>query len=380
MVGKTEEQQRGGDALSSVAAVALLATAALDAKRRAGDHDGGGPTVAEESMGPEADLAALGRQRGIKGRIDTFQAERPALAFPAGVIRKFSDDRGGRLAAVISYYGFFSIFPALLAMTTILGFLLESNPDLADSIRDSTLAQFPVVGSQLAGNSEPLTGNVLALVIGIGGAIWAGMGAAQASQDAMNTIWNVPRPDQPSFALKRLRSLAALVVMAVFFGANAVLPDLTGARTSGVVSVILLVVAAVVVDAAIFALAFRILTCRPLSFRQVWIGAVVAAAGYVFLQNIGTIFINHVVEGATDTYGTFATVIGLLTWMFLLGQWVILSATINVVRELRLWPRSMFRPPSTRADRRSQRGKIEEAKLTDGVEVDVAFSPDRPSP
>ena len=44
-------------------------------------------------------------------------------------------------------------------MTTILGFVLENNPDLASDIRDSALAQFPVVGPQLATSSEPLTGN-----------------------------------------------------------------------------------------------------------------------------------------------------------------------------------------------------------------------------
>ena len=38
---------------------------------------------------------------------------------------------GADLPTLVSYYGFFSLFPALLALTTILGFLLDSNPDLA---------------------------------------------------------------------------------------------------------------------------------------------------------------------------------------------------------------------------------------------------------
>ena len=173
---------------------------------------------------------------------------------------------------------------------------------------------------------------------------------------------------------KRLRSVAVLILVAVLFAANSVLPDLTGARTSGFVSVVLLIIAAVIVDAAIFAIVFRLLTALRLGWGDVWVGATVAAAGYVLLQNVGTLYIDHVVRGAQNTYGTFAGVIGLLTWMFLLGQWVILSATINVVRSLHLWPRSLFGPTSTRADRRSQRGKIEEAKLTDNVEVDVAFN------
>ena len=367
----TTEPQRG-DALGSAAALALLATAALDARRRV-TEDAVTPGETAEDAPPADDVAALMAQGGLKGKVDAFQAARPVLAFPAGVIRKFGDDRGGRLAAVISYYSFFSLFPAMLALTTILGFVLENNKDLADDIRDSALAQFPVIGNEVGNSSSPLTGSVVALVIGIAGAIWAGMGAAQASQDAMNTIWNVPRPEQPSFLAKRLRSLAVLVVIALLFAANAVLPDLTGARTSGVLGLIVSIVAASIVDAVIFALVFRFLTARPLTWEQVWVGALVAAVGYVLLQNFGTLYIDHVVKGAHDTYGTFATVIGMLTWLFLLGQWVILAATINVVRHERLWPRSLFRPPTTRADRRSQRGKMHEAKLTEHVEVGVEF-------
>ncbi len=371
MASSPEDPRR--DVLGSAAAVALLATAALEARRLVA-APATAPEDAPGAHGTAADVAAVSAHGGIKGRIDAFQAAHPPLAFVVGVIRKFGDDRGGRLAAVISYYGFFSLFPALLAMTTILGFVLDSNPNLANDIRTSALAQFPVVGPQLATSSQPLTGNVFALVVGLAGALWAGMGAAQAAQDAMNTIWNVPRPDQPSFAAKRGRSLLVLIVIAVLFAANSVLPNLSPVRTSGPVGITLILVASVVVDALVFILLFRVLTTRDLHWGELWIGATIAAVGYVLLQTFGTLYIDHVVKGAANTYGTFAAVIGLLTWMFLLGQWFIIAATVNVVREERLWPRSLFRPPSTRADRRSQRGKMEEAKLTEHVEVDVAFS------
>ena len=90
----------------------------------------------------------------------------------------------------------------------------------------------------------------------------------------MNTIWNVPRTDQPSFLLKRLRSLAALILIALLFAANAVLPDLTGARTLGRArATSLVIVGAVIVDAAVFAVMFRLLTARPLTWGDVWVGA-----------------------------------------------------------------------------------------------------------
>jgi len=365
----SSEQPRS-DLLGNAAALAVLATAALEAKRIGTDRR---PPRQPDTATVADDVAAVAAQPGLKGKIDAFQAARPPLAFGAGVIRKFGDDRGGRLAALISYYGFFSLFPALLAMTTILGFLLDSNPDLAKRISDSALAQFPVIGGDIGNAASPLTGNTTALVIGLVGALWAGLGAAQAAQDAMNTIWNVPRPEQPRFVGKRLRSLATLVLITVLFAANAVLPQLTGALTSGTVGVILLLLVSIVADAAVFGVVYIFLTAVKLTWRDIWIGSLVAATGYVLLQTFGALYINHVVKNASNTYGTFSTVIGLLAWMFLLGQVFIFAAVIDVVRARRLWPRSLFRPPSTRADRRSQRGQMESAKLTEHVDVEVTF-------
>jgi YihY family inner membrane protein len=359
------------DLLGNVAAVAVLATAALEAKRVVSSEPR--PAQRVDAATPADDVAAVAAQPGIKGRIDAFQAARPRLAFGAGVVRKFGDDRGGRLAALISYYGFFSIFPALLAMTTILGFVLDGNPDLAKRISDSALGQFPVIGDAIGNASQPLTGSTVALVVGLVGALWAGLGAAQAAQDAMNTIWSVPRPDQPHFVGKRLRSVATLVLIAVLFAANAVLPQLTGATTSGTFGVIVLILVSIVADAVVFGVIYLILTVVKLSWRDVWVGSLVAATGYVLLQTFGTLYIQHVLKGASDTYGTFASVIGLLSWMFLLGQVFIFAAVIDVVRARKLYPRSLFRPASTRADRRSQRSQMEGAKLTQPVDVELAF-------
>jgi uncharacterized BrkB/YihY/UPF0761 family membrane protein len=57
----------------------------------------------------------------------------------------------------------------------------------------------------------------------------------------------------------------------------------------------------------------------------------------------------------TDTYGLFATVIGLLTWLSIAAQLVLIAAELNAVRSLRLWPRSLS-GPLTDADRRAQEG------------------------
>src|SRR2546425_12818228 len=115
-------------------------------------------------------------------RIDRFQQRHRWLAFPLAVVKKFGDDQAGNLAALIAYYGFFSLFPLLLVFVSVLGLLIRNNDSLRQSILHSALRDFPVIGDQIAKNIHAISGNGLALAIGIVGTLWAGMGGTGAAQ------------------------------------------------------------------------------------------------------------------------------------------------------------------------------------------------------
>ncbi|HEY5873777.1 MAG TPA: YhjD/YihY/BrkB family envelope integrity protein, partial [Ilumatobacteraceae bacterium] len=109
----------------------------------------------------------------MKRWIDVRQQRVRPIAFVVGVFKKFGDDRGGRLAALVAYYGFFSVFPAMLVFVTVMAFVLEDRPDLRDSLYESAIGQFPVLGDSIAGvSSQPLTGSATAIVIGLVTALW----------------------------------------------------------------------------------------------------------------------------------------------------------------------------------------------------------------
>src|SRR5690349_6919717 len=110
---------------------------------------------------------------------DRFQQRHRFVAFPLAVLQKYSEDQGAYLAATISYYAFFSIFPLLLVFTTVLGFVLDGHGHIYKSLVDSALGQFPIIGRQLKTHS--LSGNGLALGLGIAAALWAGMGVFLAA-------------------------------------------------------------------------------------------------------------------------------------------------------------------------------------------------------
>src|SRR5207344_2978677 len=103
---------------------------------------------------------------------------------------------------------------------------------------------------------------------------------------------------------------------------------------------------------------------------------IAAALAYEALQALGGWYVGHVVKGATQTYGTFALVIGLLSWIYLAAHITLLAAEANVVATRRLWPRSfslVIEQPPTDADRKAltQRTKVERRRRDETVEVDL---------
>ncbi|MCA1727093.1 MAG: YihY/virulence factor BrkB family protein, partial [Actinobacteria bacterium] len=137
--------------------------------------------------------------------VDRFQRDHGWAGFPFAVAKKFAEDQAGHLAALVAYYAFFSLFPLLMVFTAILGFLLHDNAELRQTILDSALSQFPVIGAEIRRNVGSVEGNGTALVVGILTALWAGTGVTMAFQNALNAVWDVPIKDRPSFLIARLR-------------------------------------------------------------------------------------------------------------------------------------------------------------------------------
>ena len=108
------------------------------------------------------------RLRARVEMFDRYQRRHRWLGFPLAVRQKYSDDQGGFLAAAITYYGFFSIFPLLLVLVSVLGFVLQGHPHLQQTIVQSALGNFPVIGHDLVIHS--IKGSALGHGIGIAGA------------------------------------------------------------------------------------------------------------------------------------------------------------------------------------------------------------------
>jgi membrane protein len=317
--------------------------------------------------------------RGTLEALDRRQRSRPVLAIPVAVVRKFGDDRAGRHAALIAYYGFFSLFPLLLVLVTVLGFVLQDDPALQQRIVDSALAQFPVIGQQIEGNIGALTGSFVALALGLATAVWSGIAVISATQDAMDEVWNVARRDRPSFVRSKLRALVGLVIVGTFLVIAALLAGLgTDGGWVGVPLRIAAFAGTVALNVAVSAGILRILTTADVGWRDVMPGALVAGLGWFALLAIGSWLVDHQVRDASHVYGMFAIVIGLLGWVYLSAQLLLFAAELNVVLMRRLWPRSLVEEPeTTEPDREVLAGEAREESARPDERVEVRFGGDR---
>jgi YihY family inner membrane protein len=305
-------------------------------------------------------------------RFDAYQQRHRWLAVPMAVVKKFGDDQGGSLAALVAYYAFFSLFPLLLVLTTILGFVLQGDSSAAKSIEGSVLGQFPVIGHQITVHA--LSGKLSALIIGLVTSILGGLGVSGAAQNAFDRVWAVPFKDRPDFLKSRLRGLALIGALGLLF---VVATGVTG-LTSGIhgpLGKIAAIVGGLVVNFGLFLAAFRFLTAKTIATRCLWIGVAFAAVFWELLQFFGGLYINHVFRHASATYSQFALVIAMLVWLHLGAQVTLYAAEINVVLARGLHPRSLLGPPDSAADKETLTALAKVEERHDEEQVEVAFEP-----
>jgi YihY family inner membrane protein len=305
--------------------------------------------------------------------VDSFQRRRPLPAVTFGVIKRFGESGAGSLAATIAYYGFFSLFPLLLVFVSITGFILKSRPDLQHELLNSALAQFPVVGAQIRGNVGSIQGSGLALAIGLLLALWSGIGGVRAAENALDTVGDVQRSARRGAVASVGMALVMLVALGAFLLGGAFLAGIASQSNSWISSLGL--IASGLLNVALFATAYRVLVSETLRWSTVAPGAILAGIGWTALLILGSRLVTAHIASASEMYGTFAIVIGLLGWIYLGAQLMLVGAELNVVLAQRLWPRSL-RGALVPADEAALRRSAMQEQRNPQEQVSVEFRAD----
>jgi YihY family inner membrane protein len=267
------------------------------------------------------------------------------------VVKKYSDDRGGSLAALVTYYGFLSVFPLLLLLVTVAGLLVGAHTHAEHVIVNSALSQFPVVGKDLGSSITALhKATPLAFVVSALGLLWGSLGVTNNLQRVSETMWGVPRQKEADLMRRVLRGLMLLGTIGAAVLGSAVLAGIStiggGKLSSSPVAYwIYTLVGAAAVNLLAYLLVLHILAPGGTRWRTLLPGTLVGGLGWTVLEAVGGVLINHTLRHTTQLYGFFATVLGLVFWLSLGSQLFVYAGEANVVLARHLWPRHLNEPP-----------------------------------
>jgi membrane protein len=311
-------------------------------------------------------------------RFDAFQQRHTALAIPLAVVKKFGDDGAGNLAALIAYYLFFSLLPLLLVLFTILGFILNGHPAEIKSLENSVEKNFPEINSLV--QIKSITGSGIALIIGLVTTLFSGLGVTGAAQTALDTVWAVPKKSRPNFLQGKVRGVVMLFILGSLFLLATLLSGIVTGGFGGAFTKILGIAVSYLVNCTLFFVAFRFMTAKSVSARDLRDGVLLAAVFWTVLQALGGVYVKHVASGLRGGYGSFATIIGLLVFLHLGAQLTLYAAELNTVTRRHLYPRSLMGPPVVPADQATLSAIAKVEERNDIQHVHVSFSEPKPEP
>lgn len=288
------------------------------------------------------------------------------------IIKKYSQDNCGYLGAVISYYGFLSLFPLLVVFTSLAKLLLKNNSALRERVVNSTVHYFPIVGNQLQQSIRSPKETGVALIISLIIMLYGARGVASTLQYSLSSLWYIPQFKMPSFIKNLLRSLGIIIVGGVGLLIASLVSGYTAIPGNALFIKIITTSASLLLLWLTFIFIFKLALVGHKRVRQVIVGAAITAIGLQILQTLGGFIMVHELKGLSSIYGTFALVVGLLFWIYLQAEVLLYAAEVDVIRAYHLYPRSLL-GQLTSADKVVYRKQAGSKRQRAGEEIAIEF-------
>lgn len=258
------------------------------------------------------------------------------VGFALDVNDRYGSDGGGQLAAAITYFGFLSLFPLILLALAAAGFVLAGNEAAQAEVATRVASAVPGIGPLIGDNLDALVNSRRgAGIVGLVGLVLSGTGLTNSAGYALARIYR--RPQVEGFVRQRVWSLGSTAALGLLALAGVVVSGAVGGTgASGALGAGLAVAAFVVsaaLDVALFLASYRLLTAGAgPAFSVLWPGALLAGAGWTALKIAGTWYATRTVANASEVYGTFGSVIGILAVFYLAARLFLYGAELNALR------------------------------------------------
>ncbi len=258
-------------------------------------------------------------------RLERLRARVPAFDVFMRVQDRFGDVGGGPLASSIALAAFFSLFPLLLVLIAVVGFMSSNDGTFASDIISQLgltgdAANFVRTALETAEESKKA-----ASIIGLVGLLWSGLGVVASLETACNAVWQTTGRG----LVGKLWSLLWLIGAALGFFATAALGAALGFLPGFLAPVAVLV--GLAANVALFLWTFNTLANNHAGWRSHLPGALLAGAGLEVLKVVGAVYVPRAVSSSSALYGGLGVVFAVLAWLAVYGRLIVYSAVLNVV-------------------------------------------------
>lgn len=286
-------------------------------------------------------------------------------------LRQWQEDNAGMLAAAMAYYALFSLFPLLLIILSVVGFVLgsedspvrqslrlvageqvsqqagqvDANEQILRVLRESVSEQAAAQIEEILGRLNERRGQ--AGLIGFVTLLLAASGVFGALDNAFQIIWNTKdeKKDAPasgimgtarSFVLKKLLAFALVggcaLLLLVSLLSGVVITALSTYTTalpgSGFFWQVVQFAVSLAILALVFMLLFKYLPDTPVAWRDVWLGAVLTAILFTILMQVSS---RYIARTDYQAYGAVGGIMALLVWIFFSCQLLFLGGEFTQV-------------------------------------------------
>lgn len=273
----------------------------------------------------------------MKTAVKRLQASKPWRAW-----KRYGEARGNILAGGVSYFAFFSIFPAVALAFTVFGFVLRGHADLLSSVAESLSANLPgfVKDAQHPDGLIPIVAPrpatlTITGVISVVTLVLAGMGWLGAVREGIREVFGA-KGSLGNLATAKLRDLGVLLTLGLGILLSAVLTTGVGAAAGWIAARIgmssghswILVLAgfpvSVVVDTGLVMLLIRVLSGIEVPWRVLVQGSLVGGLGFSLLKLFAASLLPRLTSN--PLFASIAVVVGLLVWLNLIARLTLISA------------------------------------------------------
>lgn len=254
----------------------------------------------------------------------------PWLGTLLEVQSRVGETNGGSTASAATVQFFVALFPLILVVIAVFGFLSAGDSTVVVDVIDGLGLKGAAADNVESALSTAQESRRAASVVGVAGLLWSGLGVTTAVMLAVRTPWQRNIPGMKAKGLGLAWLVGGVVLFAGAIGAGALL-NRTPKVVPRPVTSIGLILLGLVLEAGFFLWTFWILGERRAGWRSLVPGAVLGAVGFEVLKLAGTVLVPRMVASSSALYGSIGVVFAIIAWLTLFSKLIVYSSAVNAV-------------------------------------------------